>query len=332
MKIKFYLLTFFLLPLVFTGCGKEIPSQVQHAVRFPEKTTAAQQGGLPVQQRTLRNTLVEIAELERAGSWFQGLALTESTLLENAGDYAGAVAAAYKELAWAYGLGLIKKEEVEQGLLNVLTAKNEDNTALCASAILAFMNERWDDAFNGLEHFFNEPDEPDAFGKWMILVCTLEKNKTSGADDRRPGEAYKAIRARYAKFPEYWYRGAKVFSGIIAAQYAESCINISPLGPYADECRSILASLTGLKNEDGLSIKTKMEIENIISQSVNLGNPEFLNSLFPLIGLPDNPYTVYAVSALRALTSVPKFRDYFNVQASSAKGRLAERLSYICRG
>jgi len=328
MKFKFYFFTLIFLPFVLTSCGVGTSSHVQSAGRFPAGTPEKNERSLSAFQRTLD----EIAELERAGSWFQGLSLTESSIRENAGDYAGAVAAAYKELAWAYGLGLIKKEETEQGLLNVLAAKEDESISICSNAIIAFINERWDDASFALEHFFNEPDEPDGFGSWMVLVCALEKNKSSGTDDRRSGEAYKSIRARYAHFPEYWYRGARVFSGAIAAQYAENCINISPLGPFAGECRVIIASFTGLKKEDGISIKTKMEIENIISQSVNLGNPEFLNPLLPLIGLPDNPYTVYAVGALRALTSVPKFRDYFSSQASLAKGRLAERLSYICRG
>ncbi|MCL2196187.1 MAG: hypothetical protein FWB77_01085 [Treponema sp.] len=343
MNIKFFILASVLLPFVFAAfvsCkethGGDISSQVRLASENTRQTLSpelnSRQAELPSSRHAFQQTLDEIAELERAGSWFQGLALTESSIRENAGDYAGAVAAAYKELAWAYGLGLIKKEEAEQGLLNVLAANNDENVAICADAILAFINGKWNDASLGLEYFFNDFDEPDGFGRWMILVCAMEKNKSSGIDDRRPNEAYKAIRARYAQFPEYWHRGARAFSGAIAAQYAETCINSSPLGPFADECRSILASFTGLKTEDGLSIKTKKEIESIISQSVNLNNPEFLNSLLPLIGLPDNPYTVYAVGALRALISYPKFRDYFNSQAAFAKGRLAERLSYICRG
>lgn len=88
----------------------------------------------------------------------------------------------------------------------------------------------------------------------------------------------------------------------------------------------------GIKNEEGLALKTKREIEVLISQSVNSGDPQVLDSLLPLIGLPDNPYTIYAVGALRSLVSVPRFKEYFSAQASSSRGRLAERLAYICRG
>jgi hypothetical protein len=132
--------------------------------------------------------LEEIAELERSGGFVRGMGLAESELREKAGDYAGAVAAAYKELAFAYGGG------------------------------------------------------------------------------------------------------------------------------------------------DGSCLKSKFEIEAIISRSLNAGNPEMLAPLMPLISLPDNPYTFYAVGALRALAAVPQHRDYFSGIASGSCGRLAERLAYICRG
>ena len=334
MKIIFNFLTFLLLMSVFSGCGGE--KMLHEETAQPSITGRSFLAAAPDLREQSENTVLldEIAELERSGSWIQGMALTESGIRENAGDYAGAIAAAFKELTWAYGRGLIQKQEVEQGLFNLLSAVNEENVIFAANAMLAFLRENWDEAEAGLESLFKESafDEPDGFGRWMILVCALEKNKNaSSAENRRTGAAYKSIRARYAQFPEYWYRGARAFSGSIAAGFAENCINSSAQGPFSEECRIILASHTGLKTEDGASIKTKTEIETIITQSINSGNPQSLDSLMPLISLADNPYTVYAVGALRALNSIPVFRDYFSAQVSSAKGRLAERLSYICR-
>jgi len=331
MKFKILFLLLILFVLVFSACGGKKVSGTQTEKRtLGEPLSAAE---LP----SLFRSLDEIAEIERAGAWFQGLSITESTIREKAGDYAGSVAAAYKELAWAYGMGLIKKDELEQGLLNILTIQGDETVTLTANAIIAFIKKQWDTAAEGLEPLFNEMDEPDGFGRWLILVCALEKNKAQTpeanlfAENRQVSAAYKSIRARYSQFPEYWYRGARSFSGGIAAQYAENCINLSPQGPFADECRSILAANMGLKNEEGLSIKTKKEIEAIISQSVNSSNPKVLDPLLPLISLPDNPYTVYAVSALKTLTGIPKFNEYFSGHAAVSKGRLAERLSYICR-
>lgn len=340
MKSLFYFLTFILAALILTGCGVSQAggsraAKTQSAASLRQTVSPADAGEI-IHLPSLLRTLDELAELERAGSWFQGLAMTESGIRENIGDYAGAVAAAFKELSWAYGMGLIQKESLEQGILNVLAVKGEETVTAAANVILTFISEQWNDAAMGLRLLFDESEEPDGFGRWMILVCELSARDHSTAERRRAEAAYKSIRARYVHFPEYWYRGAKAFSqggfaSSIAAEFAENCINSSPQGPFADECRSLLASYAGLKNEDGFSIKTKKEIEAIISQSISSGNPSILESLLPLIALPDNPYTVYAVGALRALTSVPGFRDYLTGQASSAKGRLAERLSYICR-
>jgi len=282
----------------------------------------------------LIRSLDEIAELERSGLWTTGMALTESSIRENAGDFTGAVLAAYKELSWAYGRGLISKEDIEQGLLNVIRTSTNAEVISAVNGILAFQRQRWDEAALSFHTLFGEQEinEPDAFGRWMLLVCALEKNRTSAQEiSSRVNNGYRSIRARYAQFPEYWYRGARAFSGSIAAEYAETCINVSPQGPFAAECRTILALYMGLKREDAISIRTRREIDFIITQSINSSNPPALESLLPLIALPDNPYTVYAVSALRNLSGVQSFRDYFLGQASLSNGRLAERLTYIGR-
>jgi hypothetical protein len=299
----------------------------------------------------LNRSLEELAEIERSGLFVQGMGLAESGLRENAGDYAGAVAAAYKELAWAYGGGLVQKSALKQGMENVLAmnrgreapvlssrdiaafrpekpeTKGGEDTARIAAGILAFMEEQWDTAERTLRSGFDETEEPDGFIRWMILVCALEKNR----DDHRAAAAYRAIRARYVQFPEYWYRGARAFSGTIAGEYAEWCVSLAPEGPFAAECRNILASLSGLKSADGPFLRSKSEIEKIVTRSVNQGDPKILDPLIPLISLPDNPYTIYALGVMRALAASPQFRDYFNTMAAGSGGRLAERLAYICR-
>jgi len=360
MILKFKISFLLVLMMTFSACGGRTSSQAVESTSVEQQRTKAKKpqrltsASVPASRTMSKNEtglnqtpagvmstgistghtvedqrarLDQIAALERAGSWFQGMGLAESGLYESSGDYAGAVAAAYKEMSWAYGKGLIKKEELEHGLLNLLDVKNDEAVITAAKAVLAFAKGQWTQASAALSPIFDELEEPDGFGRWMILVCALEKDR----EDKRAGAAYKAIRARYVQQPEYWYRGARAFSGVIAAEYAENCVNLSPQGPFAGECRRIMASFAGLKNEDGASLKTKTEVEEIISRSVNAGNPQMLDSLFPLIGLPDNPYTVYAIGALRALSSVPKYRDFFNGQATASKGRLAERLSYICR-
>ena len=275
--------------------------------------------------------LDEMAELERSGIYRREMALAESGLREKIGDYAGAVVAIFKDMSWAYGHGYLTKEDIDQGLHRVLVLEGQEGkeaAVQAAHALIAFMQERWDDAGQKLAALFGGIDEPDSFVNWMILSCTLEKEN----GDRKAGSVYRAIRARYVQFPEYWYRGAKVFSGSIASEYAEICISLAPNGPFAGECRSILASFTGLRQEDGVKIRTKSEIESIISQAVNTGNPYLLEPLIPLFELAENPYTIYALGALKSLAFLPSFRAYFDCLAADSKGRLADRFTYISRG
>jgi hypothetical protein len=274
--------------------------------------------------------LEQFAELERSGSYVQGMGLAESGLREEAGDYAGAVLAAFKELDLVYGRGLAEKGDLVRALENVLVLDGEgkERAVQAAGGLLAFLGGRWEEAEGVFMPLFTDEEEPDGFARWLLLVCALEKNPA----DRAAAAAYGAIRARYSAFPEYWYRGARVFSGNIAADYAERCVSLAPDGPFAAECRGILAASLGLEPRHGAALRSRMEIEEAISRAVSGKDPEALSGLLPLIGLPDNSYTIYAVGALRALAGAPLFRDYFAALAEKSSGRLAERLAYICRG
>ena len=337
---------------VCSGCKGEIPAAgkvtttaaaTTIAATTAAATTAAAKNAAPSNGDL---SLTRIAEIERAGAFFPGLALLESELREKAGDFSGAAIAAYKELSRAYGYGSVTKSQVEEGLENALALfgaryTGPEQSSSCIAAIngcMAFAGEDWERAEELLSLVLKPEEEPDSFLRWMLLVCSLErKGKHSG---------YGAIRARYALFPEYWYRGARAFSiedANIAASYAEQCINTSPLGPFAADCRKILAHTLGL-GPGGIDaqqvssaalhsgILTKAEIEHIIRGSVSAKNPALLEELFPLMALPENPYTLYALGVLKTLSSVPEYRSFFTERALRSKGRLAERLNYISRG
>ncbi|MDR0590138.1 MAG: hypothetical protein LBG25_06295 [Spirochaetaceae bacterium] len=289
--------------------------------------------------------LEELAETERSGGFTPGMGLSESMLREWSGDYGGAVIAAYKELSWAYGYGAgVTKDSMAQGLKTVLSLyeTGEGNSALsdpslgeaaraqallAARGVLAFHNGAWVQARLSLEGL-DIGDEPDSFARWMSLVCRLEE----GEPFRQIMGAYGAIRARYEGFPEYWYRGARHFSGYVRGEYAERCINLAPQGPFAEECRGILAETVGLSVNEGSSIKTRAEIEESITRSTASGSPGVLTELFALLSLQDNPFTLYTAGALRALAIQEDFRNWFTQEAARTSGRLAERLLYISRG
>ena len=281
-------------------------------------------------------TLERIAELERAGGFFPGLGLVESGLREKDGDFTGAALAAYKELAWAYGYGSAGRGQVEEGLQNALALLQnvypslDDSPFDALRGCMAFAREDWTQAEKLLAGISSSDAEPDSFLRWILLVCALER------EDSPPQlrSAYSAIRGRYALFPEYWYRGARAFSKgneNVAVSFAEQCINISPQGPFSDECRGILSSYLGLAS-NGSDIRTRAEIENIIRVSVSMNNPGLLEELFPLMALPENPCTIYALGALKALAAVPEFRLFFVEEARKSPGRLGDRLNYLARG
>jgi hypothetical protein len=275
--------------------------------------------------------LEELAEAERLGGFVRGMGLAESSVREDAGDYAGAVIAAWKELAWTFSRGLLPKESLRQGLEHILTFKEGTAGAVeAAKAALAFVDGDWKGAGEALRALFPAEEAGDGLVRWMLLVCDMEGGPPEAAAGA--GAVYGSIRARYANFPEYWYRGARHFSGPIGAEYADRCIALAPQGPFADECRGILAAWLGLKGRDAAAVKSRAEIEGIIAGAAGTGNPELLAELLPLIGLPDNAYTFYAAGSLRALSKGPPFRDYLLREAAGASGRLAERLNYICRG
>jgi len=307
-------------------------------------------------------SLERIAEIERAGSYFPGLALAESGLRENAGDFAGAAVAVYKELSWAYGYGAASGEQVEEGLSNSLALLEDTSFPFDSSrrsgaqairGCMAFSRGAWEEAGELLAGILSADEEPDSFLRWMLLVCGLEADTGGTGDEGRAvRSAYGAIRGRYTLFPEYWYRGARAFTaaavsvegaargddyGNIAAAYAEQCINAGPQGPFAEDCRRILSDHLGLSKEKDIRLKshsdlrTKAEIENVIRASVSTNDPKKLEELFPLIALPDNPYTLYALGAMQALSSVPEFRTFFAEGARKTAGRLGERLNYISR-
>jgi hypothetical protein len=327
--------------LVFS-CAKEgkdaaavLPEENEYAAGLNSYNPAAADSKSGPDREAVLASIEQVAETERLGGYVQGLALAESRLREEVGDYAGAVAAAYKELAWAYGYGLASYSSLKEGLGNVLDLGNAEpeasgellNGIPAARAILCFLDGDWAEAEQLLSALPVFQEESDGFIRWLILVCRLEQGSTQAERS-----AYGSIKGRYDYFPEYWYRGARTFGGPLGGEYAERCIGLAPEGPFAAECRTVLAEALGLAPEYGASILTRIEIERIISRTTSEQNPEYLEALLPILSLPDNSGTLYAVGALRILGQAEEFRRYFNAQAAKASGRLAERLAYIARG
>jgi hypothetical protein len=319
----------------FLSCGKgPLPEPERPLPSSADGTAVGARGaGEKTAGPAPRFGLEELAEAERLGGFVRGMGLAESSIRETAGDYTGAVIAAYKELAWAFSYGLLPREFLRQGLEDILTFKGDSaGIAGTVKAVLAFIDGNWKEAAEMFRSLFPGEEAGDGLVRWMLLVCDMEESRSgSPGASAGAGSVYGSIRARYDNFPEYWYRGARYFSGSIGAEYAERCIALAPQGPFAAECRSILAACLGLDRGAAAVLKSKAEIEGIIARAAETGNPEPLAQLLPLIALPDNTYTFYAAGALRALSEGPQFREYLLREAARSPGRLAERINYICR-
>jgi hypothetical protein len=368
------------------SCAAKRPSQAEN-LSAGENVLALHEGVLAAQDPALqgREELTEaldsLAETERSSGFRTGMGLAESGLREEAGDYAGAVIAAFKELLYAYGYGVLRAEQLRSGLEAVLSSRGGsggfEEAALSdgrsgaeaplaeaearvtadvrasALAALAFFEGRWKEAAERLAVFCTG-EEPDSFAQWMFLVSLLESGLLKGGpEDRRglesrtdgppPEDAennvfgesrravlskYSAIRARYANFPAYWYHLA-----LVSGEGAERCVDLAPQGPYAGACRKILAENCGLQGAAAAAaLRTKKEIENAVSAALAQGSAVFLEELFPLLSLEDNPFTLYALGALNAVSAAPLFRDYFTAKGRESPGRLGERLRYIAGG
>jgi hypothetical protein len=342
---------FLLCVFSIAACSKKAEQQT---------TVTAPKPPSPGNQSTPRGTesalditsLDKIAELERSGRYTPGLGFAESTIKERAGDYAGAVIGAYKEMSWTYALtdsaaeNPVTMNQIKEGLHSIvdlyggkewipaadapdMSEDPQQDARAAVTAIVYFLDNKWAESGEILESLFSEDEEIDSFAQWMILTCALEQKDMS----RSVRSRYGAMRSRYAYFPEYWYRLARYLDDDAARMDAsERCIILAPKGPYALECRGLIAGIFNIDASRRAAILTRMEIENAVTNAVSSRNPELLRPLFPLLALPDNPYTMYAAGALRALSAEPLYKDFFLQEAARNSGRLNERLVYISRG
>ncbi len=267
------------------------------------------------------------AEMERRFGYQAGAGLFESSLLERAGHYSEAVFSAYKDIAYARSYGSIDQRVIEDRLEAVLasgSALGEEtmkSISRAVRAIRAFNLKSWEDCISLMEISFLS----DSFSSWMLLAAQIQLSP----QDQALLNAYANIQARYVNFPEYWY-----FSMLhernkdLARDAAERCIQLAPDGPRALEARNVIVLSYNLDQKDSVSLLIVPEIESIATNSIVQGNPEVLRGLFPVLALPDNPSTLYALGVIKGLCDNAPVREWVRAEAKKADTRLAERLRY----
>lgn len=297
----------------------------------PRETSGAP--GMGVEE--LKQALGELAERERLGGYVPGLGLLESSLRERGGDLSGAVLAAYKELLWAYSRGPVPDNQgnapissttIEDSLQKIrsLFPQNKE-TVQAVDASVAFSRAQWSQAETLLATLSPIAEEGDSFFHLLLLICQGEQGKTGG--DFFPN--YGMLLGRFERFPPYWYHGMRFAHNQFSSEYAERCIDLAPQGPYADEARAWLAKAVGLKTQDGSALRTKAEIETLLRRALGTNQADVLLDLYPLLSLPDNPYTFFALASLGSVAQEGVFKPYLTASLRTATGRLAERLRFV---
>jgi len=285
--------------------------------------------------------LERLAEYERQNGFVIDMGSAESRIRESAGDFGGAVIAAYKELFYAFAYtGSFDSKTADEKTLTPQKIKSSLQTlkenakkdmpdklpAISAScdACTAYTEGRYADALPLLSHFL-ENTESDSFARYLAAACELETSPSPPMLSK-----YGAFRTRFKYLPEYWLHSARAQSDIsIRLSHAEYCINTCPSGPFAPECRKMMAAAFNLQESDAPYLLTVLEIENYTLKAIRAANPELLAPLLPLLALPDNARTIYAAGVLKGICSEKIFFDYLTAERKTASGRIAERLDYI---
>lgn len=278
-------------------------------------------------ERELEDSLTMALESERRDGFSAGMGLRQSLLFEEAGDDTGAVLAAFKELLYARAKGLAADVDLLSGLAKLENSPTSSPAAKAASgAARDFVMQRWDSVIDSAADMATGR-ESDSLARWMVLVSEMERAVPAPEAIRT---SYAGLQARYAGFPEYWYRSARMEPlPALARDSAERCIGLAPVGPFTAECRSIIARSYGLDPEAGAALLTVPEIQAVASRAAKSADWSALTALFPLLSLPDNPVSLYALGIFRALAVSESARDWLLIEAKKARGRLAERLAYV---
>ena len=260
-----------------------------------------------------------------------GTGTVESGLREAMGDFAGAVFAAYKELSYSLSMGFIDDKAVATGLLGVKTtfeARKEKDDVFAALACIELWQKKDYKAcvqkLSGMKAVL----DPSSFGAWMLGACRLSLSPA----DLNILKAYAAEERRYASFPEYWKRAAVALAGVDEAgsrAAAERCIALSPSGPNALPARRILTESFGFPKEDPAKMLIKAEVDSIVYKALVSREPSLLSRLLPLLDLPDNPFTMYALGAMKGIAEDATFASGIAALGKGAGKRVAERIAYI---
>ena len=266
-----------------------------------------------------------------------GTGLLESSLLEKLGLTAESVLAAFKETLYQQSQGAISVEQIDTNLAAL--SRRSDVAGIVGMreqalirGLSSYLHARWSDAAGELAQGLKGVD--DAFARFVLLSCSLEKDKvTAGLLTD-----YAALESRYRSYPAYYYhlwramkKGPGDYSLSNVRSVLEKTILLAPACAEAQETRVELGRLNGVDASEALNILLRQELEAVFVRLRGGADPH--TALPPVLRLlsirHENVYTSDAVLMLKSAVKTTAVAAWLSDQAKQASGVLKDRLSQV---
>jgi hypothetical protein len=265
--------------------------------------------------------LESLAQRERLYPYELGLGAVESSLLEKEKRLGEAVFAAFTDLAYAWSLGLCGEGDLEAGLRQAEAAcagkEGETEARLAVRALRAYRSGARAECLQALGSL---GQKDDSFAAYARAVSSQDLG------------ALRLMENRYSGFPEYWLNRARLDpDATMARAAAERVISLAPHGPLQAAARSLVLDTLGLKGYRPELLLCPFEVDSCVRQSLGAGDPGLIDPCLATLELPDNPYSLYALGALKALSSDYAYQRRFTLRSAEEKKspRLKERLAFL---
>lgn len=305
-----------LLILTITSCSPQTVSVIDN------------QEYMPLEWVTPSNRILELAEIERRQGYQSALGIEEIGLMLDEKDGAGFVFSVFKELVYAFDYGQHEELGTEldllgEGVTSFGFEPLQVERALSAiNAVRAFDGERWEDASRLIKLTGNDV-QADGFKNLLLAICRIEM-------DSIPLEEFSIFQSRYRNLPRYWFYASRLDRHPeLAKDAAVRCILLSGSGPFSLKARESVCLHYGIEKSSASQLVLASESQLIIEEALYYSQPERLEMMLPVLSLPDNPDTLFALGALKSLAADRQIREWLYRKKAGAAGRLAERLIYV---
>ena len=288
-------------------------------------------------ERQHADALLVLRDCEQRLGYQPGTGLLESSLLEKLGRTVESILAAFKETLYQQTQGTISVDQVDRNLTTLagrseVTGVADPRTQMLVKGLAAYLHERWADAFGGLTKGLAGLNDP--YGQFLLLSCSLEKDKVTAAGLTRLA----ALEPRYRSYPDFYYRlwramkkGPGDYNLSAARGVLEKTILLAPASREARETRIEVGRLVGVDPGDAGDILLRPELDLAYARLAGGADPQMvLPAVLKLLSIRrENVYTSDGVLMLKSASRIPGVGRFLTEQARGASEPLKDRLSQL---